>query len=69
MNLFTKYSHRWENKLTVTRVGEGGGGINWESANNIYILPHIKQVIIKELLYSTGNFSKPCNDLYGKSEK
>ena len=31
-----------ENKLTVTRVGEGGGGINWESGNNIHILPHIK---------------------------
>ena len=32
-----------------------GGGINWEFGIDIYTLLYIKQIISKDLLYSTGN--------------
>ena len=31
------------------------GGINWEIGTDIYTLLYIKQIINKDLLYSTGN--------------
>ena len=38
--------------------GQGGGGINWEIAIDIYTLLCIKQIINQNLLYSTGNFAQ-----------
>ena len=56
MNLFTKQKQTpdIENKLMVTK-GEAEGGINQEYVINRYILPYIKQINNKDLLYSTGN--------------
>ena len=42
-----------ENKLMVTK-GEKGRGIGWEIGIDIYTLLYIKQITIKNLLYSTG---------------
>ena len=57
MNLFTKQKQTpdIENKLMVTK-GEAEGGINQEYVINRYILPYIKQINNKDLLYSTGNY-------------
>ena len=53
MNLFAEQTDsQTENKLMVTK---GGGGIYQEFGINIYTLIYIKQVIDKDLLYSTGN--------------
>ena len=38
--------------------GERGGGINQEFRINIYTLPYIKQIINKDLLYRTGNYTQ-----------
>ena len=36
-NLFTKQTHRLENRLMVTKgKGRGGKGINWESGIDMY---------------------------------
>ena len=35
--------------------GEEREGINWETGNETYTLPHIRQATNKDLLYSTGN--------------
>ena len=44
MNLFTEQNGVTdvENKLTVTRGGAGGGGINWELGIDIYTLLYMK---------------------------
>ena len=52
-----------ENRLTTTRGGSNGGGINWELKVDIYKLLHITN---KDLLYSTENSSILDNYLYGK---
>ena len=39
-------------------------GINGETG--IDTLFYTKEITSKDLLYGTGNFSKLCNDLYGK---
>ena len=39
----------------VTKGERWWGGINWESGINIYTLLYIKEIINKDLLYSTGN--------------
>ena len=44
-----------ENKLMVKK-GEEGGGINEESEINKHSPQYIKQVIDKDLLYSTQNY-------------
>ena len=41
-----------ESKLTVTRGGRNGGGINWKLKTDIYKL---QQITNKDLLYSTEN--------------
>ena len=57
MNLFTKQkqSHRCRKRTYGYQGGEGGGGINWEIGTDIYTLLYIRQVVNKDLLYSTGN--------------
>ena len=35
-----------------------GGGINWELGITVYILLYIKQVTIKDLLYSTEKYTQ-----------
>ena len=56
MNLFIrqKKNHRYR-KVMVTK-GETGGRINQEFEINRYTLLYIKQIINKNLLYSTGNY-------------
>ena len=51
--------------------GKGGGGINQEFGINIYALLYTKQIINKDLLYSTGNSAQyPVITYMGKeSEK
>ena len=57
INLFTKQkqTHRFENKLMVTKGERCGGGINYEFGINIYRLLYIKEITNKNLLCSTGN--------------
>ena len=58
-----------DNKYMVTKV-EAGEGINWAFGTNIYILPYIQQVNIKDLLYSTGNYTQYLViDYNGKNQK
>ena len=57
MNLFTKQkqTHRLR-EGTYDYQGEGlGGGIDWDLGIDMYILLYLKQIIHKDLLYSTGN--------------
>ena len=51
MNLFIKQKH---NELMVTG-GKGGEGMDWEFGIDMYTLLYLKQIIKKDLLYSTGN--------------
>ena len=44
-----------ENKVMVTKGERQGGEINKEFGINIYTLLYIKQIINKDLLYSTEN--------------
>ena len=58
INLLTKQkqSHRYRKQTHGYQRGKvGGGEINWEFGIDIYIPLYIKQVINKDLLYSTGN--------------
>ena len=62
MNLFTKQNRFTdiENKLMVTK-GESmvrRGAINQEFGISTYILLYIKHVNNKDLLYSTGNYTR-----------
>ena len=41
-------------------TGVYGGGINWKTEIDIYILLYIKQITNKDLLYTTGN-STQCS--------
>ena len=52
MSLLTKQkqTHRLQKKR-----GKERGAINKESGINIYTLPYIRQIINKDLLYSTEN--------------
>ena len=43
-----KLNHQWDRE----------GGINWKTGVDIHILLYIKQVINKDLLYSTRNSTK-----------
>ena len=43
------------NKLMVTKGEMWQGGINQKFGINVYILPYIKQIINKDLLYNTGD--------------
>ena len=56
MNLFTKQnlSQRCR-KQTYTYQKISRGEINWETGIDIYMLLYIKQIISKDLQYSTGN--------------
>ena len=54
MNLFTKQTHRLQKQIYGYQRGRRGG-INQEFGINIYALLYIKQIINKDLLYSTGN--------------
>ena len=42
----------------VTKGERCGGGINYEFGINIYRLLYIKQIINKDLPYSTGNYTQ-----------
>ena len=59
MNLFTKQNqtHRLRKHMYdyQSRNMGGGGGINQEVGIKIYTLLYIKQIINKDLVYSTGN--------------
>ena len=58
MNLFTKQkqTHRLRKQTYGYQRGKGGGGgINQEVRINIYTILYIKQIINKDLLYTTGN--------------
>ena len=56
MNFFAKQKQTHKlSKQTWLPKGKGGGGINQEVGINIYTLLYIKQIINKDLLYSTGN--------------
>ena len=58
MKLFTKprQTHRHRKQTYGYPKGQvGGRGINQEFGINIYTLLYIKQIINKDLLYSTGN--------------
>ena len=43
-----------ENRLVDT-VGEGEGGMNWESSEETYTLPYVKQIDSGNLLCATGS--------------
>ena len=45
------------------------GGMNWEVGIGRHILPCIKQITKKNLLYSTGNYSVLCDNLNAKEIK
>ena len=71
MNLFTKrkQSNRCR-KQTYGYQGIRAGGINWEIGTDMYILPYIKQITNKNLLYSTGNSTQYSVMAYmGKESK
>ena len=57
MNLFTKQkqTHRLRKQIYGYQRGKVWGGIIQEAGINIYTLVYIKQIINKDLLYSTGN--------------
>ena len=57
MYLFTKQkqSHRCRKQTCGYPGGTKGGGVNWETEIDIYILLYIKQITNKDILYSTGN--------------
>ena len=45
-------------KTNMVTKGEGRGGINQQGGINIYTLLYIKQIINKDLLYSTENYTQ-----------
>ena len=57
MNLFTKQkqTHRRRKQIYGYQRGKGQEGINQKFGSNICTLLYIKQIINKDLLYSTGN--------------
>ena len=58
MNLFTKQKQTLQTNLPKGKgvaVGGGGRWINEEVGINTYTLPYVKQIINKDLLYSTRN--------------
>ena len=60
-NLYTKQkqTHRHRKQTYSYQRGKGGwGGINQEFGINIYTLLYMKQITKKDLLYSTGNYTK-----------
>ena len=59
MNLYTKQkqTHR-HRKQTYGYQRGSGGGINQEFGINIDTLLYIKQIINKDLLYCTGNYTQ-----------
>ena len=63
-----KETHRHRKQVYGYQRGKigGEGGINWEFGINIYILLYIKQSVNKVLLYSPGNSTQHCNNLYEK---
>ena len=56
------------NKLMVTKGERWGGGINCEFGINRYTLLYIKQISIKDLLYSTGNCIQYLEITYNRKE-
>ena len=54
-------SQTYKTKLMVTNREEGGG-INWETAIDIYTL--LKQMSNKNLLFITGNSTQYCVMIY-----
>ena len=49
---------------------ERRGGLNWVIGTDIYTLPYIKQIINKDLLYSTGKSTQYSVMTYmGKESK
>ena len=65
MNLFTKQkqSHRCRKQTYGYQGGKLGG--ETETGIDIYTLLYIKQITNKNPLYSRGNYSVLCNDIYG----
>ena len=55
-----------ENKLMVAKIG---AGINQEFRIKIYTLLHIKQITIKDLLYSTGKYTQHLMTYSGKESQ
>ena len=60
MNLYTKQKQidRHRKQTYGYQRGKVGKGINQEFGINIYTLLYIKQIIYKDLLYSTGNYTQ-----------
>ena len=57
LHMKQKWTHRRKDKLMVTK-GEGGqGGINQEFGINTYTILYIKQIMNKDLLYNTENYT------------
>ena len=73
MNLFTKQkqTHRLRKQIyDYQRRKFGGGGINQEVEINIYTLLYVKQIINKDLRYSTRNSTQYSVMAYmGKESK
>ena len=72
MNLFTKQkqTHKFQQQTYGYQRGNVGGGINQEFGIKVYTLLHIKQITNRDLLYSLGNATQYCDNLYRKkSEK
>ena len=69
MNLFTKqkHTHRHRKQTYGYQMGKGGG-INQEVGINIYTLLYTKQIINKDLLYSTGNSTQYSVITYMRKE-
>ena len=38
----------------MNTLGAGEGGMNWESSNDIYALPYVKQIANRKVPYNTG---------------
>ena len=68
MNLFTKQKQTHRHRKQTYVYQRGKRGINQEFGVNIYILPYIKQIKNKDLLYSTGNYSQYLTVTYNRKE-
>ena len=57
MNLFTrqKQTHRRRERTYGYRREGWGGGIDWEFGIDMNTVLYLKQIMNKDLLYSTGN--------------
>ena len=60
MNLYTKekQTNRHKKKVIVTKGKREGGIYQKFSTNILYILLYVKQISNRNLLYSTGNYTK-----------